>query len=188
MGVDPDGLRLRLAGPDDAERIAVLHADSWRRHYRMAYLDAFLDDDLDADRSEVWAGRLRGSRADATTIVAEDDRSTVGFVHVIFDDDPRWGALIENLHVAYANKRCGIGTRLMGEAARAVIDRSATGGLYLWVLQQNVAAQAFYEARGGRRSEQAPALAPGGIASRLNGSPLKWRYVWPQPSVLVSDQ
>ena len=188
MGLDPDGLYLRLAGPDDAERIAALHADSWRRHYRVAYSDDFLDGDVDADRRDVWAGRLRGPHGDATTIVAEDDRSTVGFVHVIFDADPRWGALIENLHVAYANKRRGIGTRLMTEAARAVIDRSATSGLYLWVLQQNVAAQAFYEARGGRRSEQAPALAPGGIAGRLNGSPLKWRYVWPQPTALVRDR
>lgn len=186
MGMDSDRLHLRLAGPADAERIAALHADSWRRHYRGAYSDEFLDGDVDADRREVWVGRLQVPHGGAT-IVAEDDKSLVGFVHVIFDDDPGWGALIENLHVAFASKRRGIGTRLLTDAARTVIDRSATSGLYLWVLQQNLAAQAFYETRGGQRTEQAPAVAPGGVASRLNGSPIKYRYVWPRPAELLAD-
>jgi hypothetical protein len=30
-------LRLRRADPSDAERIASLHTDSWRRHYRGTY-------------------------------------------------------------------------------------------------------------------------------------------------------
>jgi ribosomal protein S18 acetylase RimI-like enzyme len=187
MGVAPDRLHLRPAGPADPERIAALHAHSWRRHYRGAYADDFLDGDLDDDRRAVWAGRLLVPHDGGATIVAEDDMSMVGFVHVIFDDDPSWGALIENLHVAYGSERSGIGTRLMIEAARAVIDRSATSGLYLWVLEQNVAAQAFYNARGGRRVEQAWALAPGGVNSRLNGSPLRWRYVWAKPTVLLAD-
>jgi len=32
-----EDLQLRLASPSDAEAIAALHADSWRRHYRGAY-------------------------------------------------------------------------------------------------------------------------------------------------------
>ena len=36
-------LKYRAAGPDDAPAIATLHADSWRRHYRGAFADAFLD-------------------------------------------------------------------------------------------------------------------------------------------------
>lgn len=48
-------LRLRLANPSDAETIAALHADSWRRHYRGAYSDAFLDGDVISDRLAVWA-------------------------------------------------------------------------------------------------------------------------------------
>ncbi len=39
---DLDGLRFRLASPADAKAVADLHADSWRRHYRGAYSDAFL--------------------------------------------------------------------------------------------------------------------------------------------------
>jgi GNAT superfamily N-acetyltransferase len=36
-------LRFRAAGPGDAQAVAGLHADSWRRHYRGAYADSFLD-------------------------------------------------------------------------------------------------------------------------------------------------
>ena len=50
--------RLRRAGAADAEQIAVLHADSWRRHYRGGYADSFLDGDIVADRRSVWSARL----------------------------------------------------------------------------------------------------------------------------------
>jgi GNAT superfamily N-acetyltransferase len=183
--VDIDHLQLRLAGATDAEGIARLHADSWRRHYRGVYSDTFLDGDVDSDRRAVWVQQLRQPVGSAATIVAENGVSLLGFVRVVFDDDPAWGALVDNIHVVFDRKRRGIGTRLMARAAEAVIDRSATSGLYLWVNQQNPDAQAFYEARGGRCSEQAPSVAPGGDASRLNGSPLKLRYVWPDPAVLL---
>ena len=55
----PTGLRLRVAGRSDAAAIAALHADSWRRHYRGAYSDAFLDGDVHADRLAVWTEQFR---------------------------------------------------------------------------------------------------------------------------------
>jgi len=180
------GLHLRLAEPADAERIARLHADSWRRHYRGAYSDAFLDGDVEADRREVWSERLRApDPARSATIVAEREGALLGFVHVVFEDDPTWGALVDNIHVAFASQRSGVATRLMATAAEAVTARSPASGLYLWVLQQNTAAQAFYAARGGRCIERASAVPPGGVAGRLNGAPLKLRYVWPEPGVLT---
>jgi ribosomal protein S18 acetylase RimI-like enzyme len=181
----PDRLQLRRASLADSERIAWLHADSWRRHYRGAYSDAFLDGDVEADRRAVWARRLQDPDAASATIIAEESaESLVGFVHVVFEDDPRWGALVDNIHVAGECQRGGVGTRLMAAAAEAVIERRASAGLYLWVLEHNVAAQAFYEVRGGRFTERAPVGAPGGVPGRLNGSPVKLRYVWPEPAVL----
>ena len=178
-------LHLRRASAADAEQIAALHADSWRRHYRSAYSDAFLDGDVDADRRVVWGERLREPDRNAATIAAEADGALVGFIHVVFDHDPQWGALIDNLHVVFASKSRGIGTSLMAEAARAVLERSDDSGLYLWVLEQNVAAQAFYEARAGRCVERAAVEAPGGVIARLNGSPAKLRFVWPDPALLL---
>jgi hypothetical protein len=85
-------VRFRFAGADDAEQIAVLHADSWRRHYRGAYADSFLDGDVVADRRSVWSARLAAS-TNSETVLAEHDGRLVGFIHVVFDDDigPRSG-------------------------------------------------------------------------------------------------
>ena len=66
----------RQAVAADAEGIAALHADSWRRFYRGVYSDEFLDGDVLADRREVWASRLATQGPDSDTIVAETEVGT----------------------------------------------------------------------------------------------------------------
>jgi GNAT superfamily N-acetyltransferase len=180
----PVELSIRRGGPADVELIAGLHADSWRRHYRGAYSDAYLDGDVEADRLGVWSLRLANQDGATTTLLAEEEGGFVGFVHVVFDEDPYWGSLVDNLHVVWVRKRNGFGSRLMSAAAGAVVEHGG-GGLYLWVLEQNTAAQAFYEARGGRRADHRLVSPPGGQTDRLRGSPIGLRYVWTDPSSLV---
>jgi ribosomal protein S18 acetylase RimI-like enzyme len=182
----PGRIQFRRAGAHDAVAIARLHADSWRRHYRGAYSDAFLDGDVEADRRAVWVDRLREPGPDDRTIVAADAGSVVGFAHTILDEDPTWGALLDNLHVAHTHRRRGLGSRLLALTANAVIERRASSGLYLWVLEQNEPAQAFYRAGGGRCVERSSVEPPGGDASRLNGTPAKLRYAWPDPTLLLA--
>ncbi len=74
---------------------------------------------------------------------------------------------------------------MLARVAEAVASRPQRTGLYLWVNEQNVAAQAFYEAHGARRVERAMSVPPGGVPSRLNGSPHKLRYAWSDPSALA---
>jgi ribosomal protein S18 acetylase RimI-like enzyme len=177
-----------VACPDDAQAVAQLHADSWRRHYRGAYSDAFLDGDVVIDRVAVWTSRLRKPDPRRCTIVAKDpagDGRLLGFASTFFDADPRWGALLDNLQVAGGCERRGIGSRLLALTAQALIERPQETGLYLWVLEQNVVAQAFYEASGGRCVEFGLVPPPGGIAGRLAGAPTTRRYAWPKPAVLL---
>ena len=175
----------RAAVGADADSVAALHADSWRRHYRGAYADAFLDGDVLADRRTIWSRLLAAPGSDRITIVAEADAEIIGFVHVALDDDERWGSLVDNLHVTDARRRHGIGSALLTRAAQAVAERGTTGSMYLWVLEQNTAAQAFYAAHGGRSADRAFARSPGGVPGRLNGRPLKLRFVWPDARDLV---
>jgi ribosomal protein S18 acetylase RimI-like enzyme len=181
---DREGPRFRLAGPDDAEAVAHLHADSWRRHYRGAYSDAFLDGDVVADRLAVWTDRLREHDPRRCTILAESG-GVVGFANTFFHDDPTWGALLDNLHVADGHKRRGIASRLLALTAEALVARQERTGLYLWVLEQNAGAQAFYEAMGGRCIGRGVVSPPGGIASRVTGSSAKLRYAWPDAAALL---
>lgn len=180
MATDSTQLSLRPAGLADAGRIAELHADSWRRHYRGAYADSFLDGDVITDRHQLWAARL--AEPDGTaTILAEDDEGLAGFVHVMLDHDERWGSLVDNLHVRFARKRSGIGRTLITAAAAAVTERADRPALHLWVLEQNTAAQGFYAAVGGIQVERGLVPPPGGIEGRLNGSPACLRFAWPEP-------
>jgi GNAT superfamily N-acetyltransferase len=116
---------------------------------------------------------------DNITVVAEVHAEIAGFVHVVLDKDERWGSLVDNLHVTHARQRHGIGSALITRAAQAVIDVGTTRSMYLWVLEQNTAAQSFYAARGGRYAERALVHSPGGVPGRLNGRPAKLRYIWP---------
>jgi GNAT superfamily N-acetyltransferase len=175
----------RRAEPLDARFIAELHADSWRRHYRGAYSDVFLDGDVAAGRLAVWTNRLGRRDPRSHTIVAEDEGGLIGFAHSVFDEDPVWGALLDNIHVAHTHQRRGVGSGLLALTAKAVATEAQCGGLYLWVLEQNVDAQVFYEAHGARRLERAEVAPPGGVQGRLMGSPHKLRYAWDDPSALV---
>ncbi|MBA3339752.1 MAG: GNAT family N-acetyltransferase, partial [Geodermatophilaceae bacterium] len=141
-----EDLEFRHASPSDAGAIAALHADSWRRHYRGAYSDAFLDSDVASDRLVVWTGRLRARDPLHYTMVVEDGGGLVGFAHTAFDEDSTWGSLLDNLHVGHGHTRRGIGSQLLASTVSAVLERRT--GLYLWVQEQNVAAQAFYDAHG----------------------------------------
>ncbi len=175
-------MNVRAATARDVEGIAGLHADSWRRNYRGAYMDAYLDGDVLADRVVVWTDRLSAPQVDTMTIVAEHEGALLGFAHTILDADPTYGALLENLHVTHDHKRAGVGTRLMAEAARGVIRRRPSTGLYLTVLEQNQAAQAFYAARGGipvGRKIAGP-FPGGGTAAVL-------RYAWPDTAELIDQ-
>jgi ribosomal protein S18 acetylase RimI-like enzyme len=120
-------VQYREATANDVAAIAGLHAESWRRHYRGAFLD--------------------------------------------------------NLHVRYDLKRQGVGARLMAETARTVLRRRPSSGLYLWVLEQNTAAQAFYRAQGGRQvGRELAGPFPGG------GQAYSFRFAWPDMSQLTEPQ
>jgi ribosomal protein S18 acetylase RimI-like enzyme len=163
----------REATASDAHGIARLHAESWRRNYRGAFSDAFLDGPVIDDRTAVWTDRLSRPRSDQYTVVADADGRVAGFAHVIFDADLTWGSVLDNLHVDHAYNRQGVGAALMAQTSGVLVRRSAPTGFYLWVLEQNVAAQGFYRAQGGSCVERALAGPfPGG------GHAFSLRFAW----------
>jgi ribosomal protein S18 acetylase RimI-like enzyme len=182
---DPE---LREARAADAEAIASIHADSWRRHYRGAYSDEFLDGDVVEDRRAVWGERLASADPDRLTILAEEGGVPIGFVNAYLAADPDFGTLVDNLHVLAARQRAGLGRTLMAAVARRTLERDGAEPIHLWVLEQNEQARSFYRAIGGVPVQRAPVDPPGGIASRLSGAPRKLRYVWPDAAALLTGR
>jgi ribosomal protein S18 acetylase RimI-like enzyme len=174
---------VRAASTSDAAAIARIHAASWRRHYRGAYSDTYLDGDLESERLQTWIERLARPEG-RITLVADLGGRVLGFVHVRLDADRLWGTLIDNLHVLHDSRGLGIGTRLLRAAAQAIAaDRSAST-IYLWVQEQNAAAIGFYLSRGGRIAGRSPVPPPVGEPANLTGAPQMLRVVWADAAAL----
>ena len=83
----PAALRFRAAAPGDAKAIAALHADSWQRNYR----GAFLDHDVAGYLLPLWTERLARPDPRARTIPAETGGTVVGLAHTLLREHPLWG-------------------------------------------------------------------------------------------------
>jgi len=164
----------RHAQAADAEQIALLHAQSWRRTYRGLFSDDFLDNQADTDRQRVWHARLTNTRPEQFVYVADDRGRIAGFVCACGRDDPQWGTLIDNLHVAAGYQRRGIGTQLMLQTFSWNQKYYSADGIYLWVMARNAAARKFYQRLGAMNAGEVDKPNPVG-----GGSAINCRYAWP---------
>jgi ribosomal protein S18 acetylase RimI-like enzyme len=172
-------MNFRRAEACDADRIAQLHAESWRRTYRGMMRDEFLDGDVLTNRCDAWRDLMATLSGEKLVLLAEDGKSLAGFICVTGDQDVLWGSYIENLHVADAYMRRGVGRALMGHAAKWLRDSYTRSSVYLWVMRANGGARRFYETLGASNVGERSLLDPGG------GSALNCRYVWRRPQDLV---
>jgi GNAT superfamily N-acetyltransferase len=179
---------IRFAETTDASEIAGIHTESWRRHYRGMYADSYLDGDLYGDRLATWTEKLGRDPRHYFTLIAEEGTEAIGFAHVALDGDPTWGALVDNLHVSRSAQGKGVGSRLLDLVARQVIERRPGSGIYLWVLELNESATAFYLARGGTLRDSELSSPPGNDPRNLHGSPRRIRVAWKDPrSLFISS-
>lgn len=171
-------IEYRPAEPSDADAIAHLHTRSWRESYRGSFSDEFLDGQLPEERIRVWRGRLDRPAENQFVQLAFDAASLVGFVCAYGANDPQWGSLVDNLHVAIDVKRNGIGTSLMRQAGTWLDSLYPNLGVYLFVLEANSSARCFYERLGGNNSGVSTMETHGGAVVR------SCRYVWPRARAL----
>ena len=125
------------------------------------------------DRNAVWAERLQRPKSNQRVIVSRPSDTLLGFACAFVGEDTEWGSLLDNIHVAQAARRKGVGSMLLVEVARRCFESRPDAGLHLWVLQTNVSAQRFYESHGAHRAGEGLRTAPDG-----NQSP-EFRYAWP---------
>lgn len=175
-------MEFRSATEKDVEAIALLHARSWQRTYRGMMPEAYLENDVVPERLASWHARMREDRADRLVHLAVDSDQLAGFICAFGGEDPRWGSLIDNLHVAAAYQGTGLGAKLMADAGRWCCERYPDVGVYLWVFEANLSARRFYERLGGRNHETVVQPDPGGSSAPC------CRYVWDHAGLLVPAQ
>jgi ribosomal protein S18 acetylase RimI-like enzyme len=179
MGVRPDIIRLGTSR-NDADAIADLHTRSRQSAYRGLYGDAYLDHDLFDVSRATWRTRFEHfDPAHDLILAAMDGGAPIGLAYASFRLNPRIGALLDNLHVAPERKGGGLGTRLLAETARWLVDEHAGPPLHLEVYAPNAAALAFYERLGGVETTRYAEEVPGGRVVEVA------RYRWTNPADLI---
>jgi len=143
-------LLFRRATGGDAEAIASLHTESWRDAYRGILPDSYLDRQIIDERATLWRSRFSSLASDRCLVVlTESPVDLVGFTCVLLDDDPQWGACLDNLHVLPGWRNRGVGRLLFGRAAQWVKSTKPGWPIHLWVFEANLGARRFYDALGG---------------------------------------
>ena len=175
-------VRYRKATKSDVKNIAALHAENWRLNYRGILDDHYLNYEVDTDRSNVWQNRFKKTRADMGVIVAEIGTEMVGFGCIFYNENEKYGAYLDNLHVAKAFGGQGIGKALMSLLANEVVIRNERQDMYLWVLKENEGAIRLYERLRGQRGELE-------WEKELWERPVeKIRFYWPDVKSLILDK
>ncbi len=148
-------LVFRIARKRDAEAIASLHTQSWRDTYRSILPDSYLDGPIVDERINLWRARFSSLPPNRFHVVlAESPERLVGFACVLLDEDPKWGACLDNLHVLSGWRNRGLGRRLWGKAAQWVRSKEPAWPIHLWVFEANGPARRLYDALGGEVIEQ----------------------------------
>ena len=174
-------LVFRRATGNDAEVIASMHTQSWRDAYRGILPDSYLDGQVADERANLWRSRFSSLGSDRFLVVlTESPRGPVGFACVLLDEDPQWGACLDNLHVMPGWRSRGVGRLLFGRAAQWVMSTEPGWPIHLWVFEANAGARRFYDALGGEVVEHHKKEVLKGIEipSVL--------YVWRDPQELLN--
>ena len=143
-------LMFRKATWADTEAVASLHTESWRNAYRGILHDTYLDGPIVEERASLWRLRFLSPDADRHYILlAMSMRKLIGFVCVLLDEEPQWGACLDNLHVLPRWRGRGVGRLLFGKAVQWVMATEPGWPIHLWVFEANAGARGFYDALGG---------------------------------------
>lgn len=161
---------LREAVPGDAALISHLFAESWKEAYRgiieQHYLDRLPDEYwVPSVRAWLESGRL------SALISYEDDQPVGSVVYGRGRDEEweDWGEIV-SLYILPVWFRKGHGTALL-QAAMEEMRKEHYRRFYLWAIDGNKAADAFYRRRGFHRTGER-------VAYRIGGGDVKdVRYV-----------
>jgi GNAT superfamily N-acetyltransferase len=165
-------IALRQAVTSDAGTLAALHSESWRSSYRGILSDDYLDGAIFDERTTYWQESLNAPEPERRYIlIAEQAGEVLAFVSVYLDEEPKYGALLHNLHVRPHLKGQGLGKLLMNEAAEWTLAQNINQ-MHLWVFEANNEARRFYEALGGKTVEEKLTSVAGNVERNV------LRYFW----------
>jgi GNAT superfamily N-acetyltransferase len=156
MSAYRDIAKIRIATPDDAHALGVMHVASWRETYSGILPDKMLSSLSVEARASGWAQIMRDPTKVGSTVVylAEREGTIIGFGSCGAQrteslKDKGYDGEVSAIYVLREFQKRGIGARLFGAMSLDLLRRGF-GAAALWVLRDNPAARGFYEHSGGK--------------------------------------
>ncbi len=141
-------VKIRRAVLEDAESIALVQVESWRKTYAGILPDAYLESLNIEKHSMLWRQNLRSGQTFA--FVAEDPWGIFGFISggPIRDAIEGYDAELYAIYLMPARQRRGVGQELALTLRDALLMESFSS-MVVWVLEQNLPGVSFYRKIGG---------------------------------------
>jgi ribosomal protein S18 acetylase RimI-like enzyme len=149
--------QIRKAEQSDAQAIALLHTESSQTAYAHILQQDYLHDVLPGEKHRLWAERLNPDLApphQQVLVAANNDGQICGFACMMFDETDPWGSFLNNLHIAPAFHRQGIGRKLLLASISGFPAAFAAKPVHLLVFEDNTKARRVYDRMGGTVSER----------------------------------
>ncbi len=146
-------LSVRPAKPCDANAIATIHVDTWKKTYKGLVPQSFLDT-LDVhEKSKFWAEKLGNQDKNFHCYVAQAENNVIGF-SCGGPNRTKGTSYKGELYAIYVSKKKqkeGVGKMLF----QKTVSRLAEDGfdsMLIWVIEKNPSI-GFYQSMGGRKVE-----------------------------------
>jgi ribosomal protein S18 acetylase RimI-like enzyme len=141
-------VKVRRAALEDADSIAVVQVESWRKTYAGILPEAYLESLNIEKHAMIWRQIMREARM--FVFVAEDSWGIFGFISGGPIREPMEGydAELYAIYLMPARQRRGVGQELALTLREALLMESFSS-MVVWVLEQNAPAISFYKRIGG---------------------------------------
>jgi GNAT superfamily N-acetyltransferase len=173
------GIELSEGTLAEYKDIAALQTESWRSAYRDILPASYLDGPSLEERRIHWEHLLSAARERCGAFLAKDGEALLGFVCVLLDEDPAWGARLDNIHVRPDHRGKGAGRILFKRAAQWVSTCEPRWPMHLLVFEANHTARRFYEGLNGNVVEQYAQKTPAGVVVP------SLRFLWEKPATIA---
>ncbi|MBM2841431.1 MAG: Histone acetyltransferase HPA2-like protein [Bacteroidetes bacterium] len=146
-------MKIRVWKEEDIEKVRTVFWETWMATYSSYIPESDLQQFLDEHYSRQVLHHML-TKGEVYGFIAEIRDSVAGVMRCTHKrDEGRF--YVNSLYVRPAYQHAGVGTRLMGEAARQAIA-CGCNAIWLGVMQKNIVAYEWYKKIGFRFVEEAP--------------------------------
>lgn len=144
-------MNVREACIQDAERIAIVHVDSWKTTYKGIISESYLSNLSVEKRMNNWLWTFGNLNVHEKIFVAVDNEgSIIGFANGgrSRNDEHRHGGELYAIYLLEGYQKLGIGKLLFNTVVNS-LKESGYSSMMLWVLKDNPSL-GFYKSMGGQ--------------------------------------